>query len=273
MYVQQWDIGTALNTGWERFKTHAAGVLVAMIVTGVILFVLSLVGNIAQQIPTLLTEAGVDEVIVLVLIILVQTFFGIINLLVQTWFGLGMIKVYLKAARDEEPGLGDLFSVGNVYLTGLLAALLLAVAYLGGALFTWFLLFIPLIIMSLGLWMHKFLIIDQELGPIECLKESWRITSGEKGDLFLWAIVTFFINLAGALCCLVGLLITVPVTSIATAYIFDNMVQRKGRADGSEYSGADGSEGSDSFGDASFDKPAPSSRSTTDGNAPLMGKD
>jgi len=212
-----------------------------------------------------------------VLVILVQTFFGIINFLVQTWFGLGMIKVYLKAARDEEPGVGDLFSVGNVYLTGVLAALLLAAAYLGGALVTWFLLFIPLIIMSLGLWMYKFLIVDQELGPIESLKESWRLTSGEKGDLFLWAIVTFFINLVGLLCCFVGLLITVPVTSIATAYIFDNMVQRKGRADGSEYSGAGGSEGgyggSDSFGDSSYDKPIPASRSTTDGDAPLMGKD
>ena len=268
MYVEQWDIGTALSVAWERFKNHAAGVLVAMIVAGVILFFLSLFGNIAQQVPTFLAEVVDEEIVILVLVILIQTFFGIVNFLVQTWFGLGMIKVYLKAARDEEPGVGDLFSVGPVYLTGVLAALLLAVAYLGGVLFTWFLLFIPLIIMAIGLMMHKYLIIDQELGPVECLKESWRITHGEKMDLFLWGLVVFFINLGGFLCCVVGLLITVPLTSIGTSYIYDNMVQRKGRADGSEAPGSGGG-----YSDDSYDKPAPSSRATADGDAPLMSKD
>ncbi len=273
MYVEQWDIGSALSVAWERFKNHAAGVLVAMIVAGVILFFLSLFGNIAQQLPPLLTEAGVDEVIVLALVVLVQTFFGVINWLVQTWFGLGMLKVYLKAARDEEPSVGDLFSIGPYYLTGLLASLVLGAAVLGGVLFTWFLLFIPLFIMLIGFWMHKYLIIDQQLGPIECLKESWRITHGEKGDLFLFGLVTFFINLAGFLCCIVGLLITVPVTAIATSYIYDNIVQRKGRADGSEAPPSSGGYGDDSFGDGSADRPAPASRATTDGDAPLFSKD
>ena len=273
MYVEQWTIGSALSVAWEQFKKFAAPVLIAMIVTGVITGGISLFGNVAQRMPMLLTEAGLDEAVVMILVVLVQLFFGVVNFLVQTWFGLGMLKVYLKAARDEEPSVGDLFSVGPIYLTGLLANIVVMFAVLGAVAITWILLWIPLIIMLLGFYVYKFLIVDQELGPIECLKESWRLTHGEKWDLFLWGIVVFFINMGGFFCCIVGLLVTAPVTAIGTTYIYDNMVQRKGRADGSDYSG--GSSGGSSgggYGDASTSKPPPASRATTDGDAPLMGK-
>jgi hypothetical protein len=275
MYVEQWTIGSVLSAALERFKKFAAPVLIAMIVTGVITGGISLFGNVAQRLPMLLTEAGMDEVVVLILTILVQLFFGVVNFLVQTWFGLGMLKVYLKAARDEEPSVGDLFSVGPIFLTGLLANLVVMFAVLGGLAITWILLWIPLIIMGLGFYVYKYLIVDQELGPIECLKESWRLTHGEKWDLFLWGIVVFFINLAGFCCCIVGLLVTAPLTAIATTLIYDNMVQRKGRADGSEHTGTSGGSGGGygSFGDGSHSKPPPASRATTDGDAPLMGKD
>ena len=266
MYVEKWAIGSALSVALERFKAHAAPVLIAMIVSGAILGGLSLIGNIGQRMPMLLTEAGIDETVVIILVVLVQLFFGVVNFLAQTWFGLGMIKVYLKAARDQEPSVGDLFSIGPVYVTGLLANLLVMLAVFGGALVTWILLFIPLIIMMLGFYVYKYLIVDQDLGPVECLKESWRLTHGEKWDLFLWGIVVFFINLGGFLVCIVGLLFTAPLTAIATTVIYDNMVQRKGRADGSE---AD----APSSGGGSYDQPPPSSRATTDGDAPLMGKD
>jgi uncharacterized membrane protein len=272
MYVEKWDIGTVLAVSWERFKAHAAGVLVSMIAAGAIMFVVQMIGNVIQQLPPLLTEAGIDETIVIVLTILVQLFFGVINWLVNTWFGMGLIKVYLKAARDEEPGVGDLFSVGPVYLSALLAGLVVGVAYLGGFVIGAILLWVPLVIMMLGFMMYKYAIIDQDLGPIECIKESWRLTDGEKGQLFLWGIVTFFVNLAGFLVCIVGLFITVPVTAIGTSYIYDNQLRRKGRADGSEVGGSGGGQGGSDYSFDAADKPAPASRATTDGDAPLMGK-
>jgi uncharacterized membrane protein len=271
MNVQPWDIGTVLATAWERFKEHAAGVLIPLIVAGVIGFVVSMVGNVANQLTGMLTQAGVDEVIVVVLSILVQLFFGVINFLVGTWFLLGKTKVYLKAARGIEPEIGDLFDVGSLYVSALLAGLILFALYFGGFFFTFFLLWIPLIIAGLGLWMYKFLLVDQKLGPVECLQESWRLTSGEKLDLFLWWLVTIGINLVGALCCFVGLIVTVPVTMIGTAIIYDNLVAQKGRFDGSEAGPSAGGSGYDF--EASERKPPPASRATRDGNAPLLAKD
>jgi hypothetical protein len=82
-----------------------------------------------------------------VLVILVQLVFGFVNWFVQTWFGLGLVKVYLKAARDQEPSVGDLFSVGPFFLAGLVASLLAGLAQFAGFL----LLIIPGIIIALGL--------------------------------------------------------------------------------------------------------------------------
>ena len=168
MYEEQWTVGSALSVATERFKTHAAAVLISMIVAGGIIFVFQMIGNVFQQLPTVLTEAGVDEVVVLVLVILVQLVFGFVNWFVQTWFGLGLVKVYLKAARDQEPSVGDLFSVGPFFLAGLVASLLAGLAQFAGFL----LLIIPGIIIALGLFFYKYAIVDQDLGPIECLKES-----------------------------------------------------------------------------------------------------
>jgi uncharacterized membrane protein len=273
MNVQPWDIGTVLATAWERFKEHAAGVLIPLIVAGVIAFVVSMVGNVANQLAGLLAQTGVDEVVVIALSILVQLFFGVINFLVGTWFLLGKTKVYLKAARGTEPEVGDLFDVGPLYVSALLVGLILVALWIGGFFFTFFLLWIPLIIAALGFWMYKFLLVDQELGPVECLQESWRITKGEKLDLFLWWLVTFAINIVGALCCLVGLIVTVPVTMIGTALIYDNLVAQKGRFDGKETGGAAGSSGSGYDFEGSERKPPPASRATRDGNAPLAAKD
>jgi hypothetical protein len=115
--------------------------------------------------------------------------------------------------------------------------------------------------------------VDQDLGPIECLKESWRLTDNEKFDLFVWGLAVFGINLVGFLCCIIGLLVTVPLTAIGSAYIYDNMLRRKGNALGEDYD-PDATHGSDSgYGGGTWDKPTPASRASTSGDAPLMGKD
>ncbi len=269
MYEEQWTVGSTLSVAWERFKTHAAAVLISMIVAGGVIFVVQMVGNVFQQAPTFLGQADVDETVVLVLVILIQLVFGFVNWFVQTWFGLGMVKIFLKTARNQEPSVGDLFTVGPFFLAALLAGLLAGLAQAVGLL----LLIVPGIILALGLMLHKYAIVDQDLGPIECLKESWRLTDNEKFDLFLWGLAVMGINIAGFCCCIVGLLVTVPVTQIGTAYIYDNMLRRKGNASGEDYD-PDNIHGDGSgYSDASYDRPAPSSRSSSSGDAPLMGKD
>ena len=55
---------------------------------------------------------------------------------------------------------------------------------------------------------------------MESLKASGELTYESKFDLFLLWIVLGLINMAGALCFLVGLFVTIPLTLMATVFIY-----------------------------------------------------
>jgi hypothetical protein len=60
------------------------------------------------------------------------------------------------------------------------------------------------------------LIIDRSCGPVEAIRGSWVLTRGHFWPLFGVAMLLGLINLGGALPLLVGLLATVPLTSLVS---------------------------------------------------------
>lgn len=84
-----------------------------------------------------------------------------------------------------------------------------------------FLLFvIPGIILMTGWIFAVFLVIDRDLRPVAALRESWRITRGNKWRVFLLLLLILLINLLGALCFFVGLFVTTPVSILAMAHAY-----------------------------------------------------
>ena len=65
-----------------------------------------------------------------------------------------------------------------------------------------------------------FAVIDRSLGPIEALKESARITEGIRLKIFLFMLAAGAINILGILLLFVGLLVTMPLTSLAMAHAY-----------------------------------------------------
>jgi uncharacterized membrane protein len=59
---------------------------------------------------------------------------------------------------------------------------------------------------------------DKEIG--EAFKKSADITMGVKWELFAFLILLSLINLLGVICFFVGLLVTIPVTMVAMAYVY-----------------------------------------------------
>ena len=78
---------------------------------------------------------------------------------------------------------------------------------------------IPGIIFAIKLQFVDYLIVDKKMG-IDSLSKSWNMTKGVKWNLFLLWILIALINIAGALLLLVGLFITVPLSVVATAYVY-----------------------------------------------------
>ena len=65
---------------------------------------------------------------------------------------------------------------------------------------------IPGIIASLGLGFATYLVVDRGMQPVASLKESWRITKGNKWRIFLLGLALTGVNILGALALVVGLL-------------------------------------------------------------------
>lgn len=80
--------------------------------------------------------------------------------------------------------------------------------------------FIWLIYMSIRLMFAEYAVIDKKKGPIEAVKESFRISQGSWWKIFLFGLTLAGINILGALALLVGLLVSIPVSSLALVHAY-----------------------------------------------------
>jgi uncharacterized membrane protein len=222
MSEAKWGIGTVLADSWEIFQKHPGTLIGAVLIPAGVSMLFSSVGEIASMVfqgsglksnsPEL---AFVGMGIAFTMQILVS--------LINVFFILGTQQIYLKAAQGEETTIGDLFSQGAVYPSGIASLFCFTLAIGFGSL----LCLVPGIILYLGLQFHHLIIVDKRVSFIEALSESWRLADGEKMDLFIWSIVCFGVTMAGVLTCCVGLFVAVPVCGVGTTLIYLNLNARK----------------------------------------------
>ncbi|MFA4989905.1 MAG: hypothetical protein WC576_03945 [Candidatus Omnitrophota bacterium] len=156
---------------------------------------------------------------------LVSTAFGIISFIASTIIAIGLIKISLKLYDNtDSPRLSGLFAVRGVFLKYLFASLLYSLAVFVGLL----LLIVPGIIMWVRCQFFGYLIVDKKLGPIKALKESFAMTRGNGGNLFLLGILLTVIFLLGILALLVGLFAAFPITIMAEVFVYRFLVERSG---------------------------------------------
>jgi uncharacterized membrane protein len=58
------------------------------------------------------------------------------------------------------------------------------------------------------------------------LKKSATMTKGHMGKLIGYMLVLGLINIIGFLCLIIGLLITIPVTKLAIAYLYQQLKEK-----------------------------------------------
>jgi len=134
----------------------------------------------------------------------------------------GFLKVTLRFCDQEKGRLSDLFSQYRLFFKYFLAYILYGLIVLGGII----LFIIPGIIWAIKFQFFPYLIIDKKLGPIEALKQSAAITQGVKWQLWVFSLATGVVNIIGALLLIVGLFVTIPVTMLATAFVYRKLLAR-----------------------------------------------
>jgi uncharacterized membrane protein len=199
----EFSTGSAIRFGWETFKRRpwffVGSTLVILIVS---LAVDSLTGVIDG-----VMSGGPDQ----------PSIFGtLVNFALGTLVSMGATAFYLAA--HDNPDTVELSSLWHPrpFWKYLGASILLGLAIGIG----FILLIVPGVIFALMFLFTTFIVIDRELGPIEAMKESHRITRGHKWPLLGFVIVLTLINLLGVLALVVGLLVSIPVSTLAFVHAY-----------------------------------------------------
>jgi uncharacterized membrane protein len=228
---QSWEIGEVLRAAWNIFTNNWVVLVFSLVVTG-LMAVLPFVGLIAYVFVNHLRPDGVEMqggTLVIMLFMLV-TF---------SFFQVGLVRIWVAAARGQSPDFGLLFSGGSRYLSMLgVRAIVQAPTLLGAAMVfgaklaespmavpaatavNYLLMLAVLIFQALGLYYADFLVVDAELGAIESLKQSWAAAGGERGKIFLFALACVAIIIAASMCCGFPAIVAYPVVVVAAAIVY-----------------------------------------------------
>ncbi len=138
---------------------------------------------------------------------------------IEMWMGMGLTRMSLQMARDERPVVTELFSEASTLPTYMLASILMGISIIGG-----FLLFvIPGIFLLVMLQFSGYAVIDERKGPLQALLRSRDLTRGARWNLLAFGGLNLLLNLGGVLCLGIGLLFTIPTSSIALSAVFDHL--------------------------------------------------
>jgi hypothetical protein len=199
--VQPWSSTEAVSFGWERVKADPATTIGAI-------FIALLVGAVPGIICNVAAQAAEEPVI--------SNIGSIVNFISGAYMAGGIMSFALKVGRGQPYAFGDVFSGGPYFLRILACELVLFL----GIFFGFLLLIVPGVILSLGWSLALTALVDKNLGPIDALKESWRLTTGHKGDIFLLYLLLMLVSIAGLCACGVGLVVTYPIMYFATTYVY-----------------------------------------------------
>lgn len=149
-----------------------------------------------------------------------MTLVGFIALLLMFLLDLGFTAFFLKAHGDvKSVQIVDLWHPQKYfhYLLVMVAASILFVV--GFMLF-----FVPGIIAVTILFFIKYVTLEKDLSFVETFRESARITKGHRLTLLGLALALIALNILGALCLGVGLLVSIPVSSLAVVEAYRTLM-------------------------------------------------
>ena len=138
---------------------------------------------------------------------------------ISTAFAVGILAtIGLIGAITASAGrmIGDVGPIGNY----IVAAIIFGICFGIGLI----LCIVPGIIIGL-IWMfYGFVIVENpNTTATDALKKSQEMTKGRLGELFVFGLALFGINLIGAILCGVGLLFTYGISAIAVAYAYRSL--------------------------------------------------
>lgn len=140
---------------------------------------------------------------------------AVVSAIVGYLVNAALIRGALHEVDGNKPSIGSFFQFANV------AAIVLASVIVGILVFVGLvLLVIPGIALAFLTWWTLQFVIDRNEDALTAIKSSFRAISSNAGQLFVLALALVGINILGAIPCGLGLLVTIPITVIASTYAY-----------------------------------------------------
>jgi len=207
---EAWSVGSALGYGWTKFSQNVGSILLLTLVV----FVGSLVAGVVANVIQLM--APDDESL-----LVGQLFAGIstlISFLVQIVLGAIVVRAGLDLTEGRPLEIGWIWSripFGPVIVLGVLESIIIGVGVV--------LCFLPGLIAAFFMAYASYFLLDRNLSPVDALKASVSFVSKNLGSAFVWSIVAFIVTILGICLCVVGLLATIPIATIGTAFTYKKL--------------------------------------------------
>jgi hypothetical protein len=231
---QSFTVSSLLSTGWATFKKNWKFIISAALLTIAIMIVLQVI------------KGATDRHIIAGLVMM------IVSIVFSIAITLGWSKVLLNFVRNgsaqwddfktkmkEWKGYVIAMIVFNIYkVIAILLVLPFAFSVINSNGVANFALLIPFVVLGifgilLVAWLSiKYMFIslvavdDVTLSGLGILKKSSSITKGNMWKIFWYSIVLGLVNLLGLICVVIGLFITVPMTKIAMAKLYDSLKEK-----------------------------------------------
>ena len=195
--ARAFSVGDAVGYGWNAYWKNIGPMLVITIVIIAVQIVVNLIGQAAGN-------------------VFFSLILSILGWVVSMILSMGLIRAALAVVRGETPDVNMLFQTEGLG-SYIVAAIIFGVLFGIGLI----LCIIPGIIVGIIFMFYGFIIVENpNISPLDALKQSQEMTKGKLGELFVFGLALFGINLVGALLCGIGLLFTYGITAIAVAYAY-----------------------------------------------------
>jgi hypothetical protein len=201
-------IGDAVGFGWDTMKNNVGFFVLAVLIMWI---AAAIPGGL--QSPFYMTRGAAAVVGVL---------FGLLSIVVGVFVNLAQIRISLRFCSGETADFEDLYNQYPKFVDMLIGTILYGLIVLAG----FILLIIPGIYWAIRYHFYGYLILDQDMKPVDAIKRSGELTRGVWWHLLGFWIVMWALAMLGFILCCVGALFTTPIIMVSIAYVYRTLLAR-----------------------------------------------
>jgi hypothetical protein len=199
----------AIGYGWKKFTASPTTLLVPTLVVGLGVILVAVVVRLV--VVGGMTDSGSS----LGTVLIAAAISSAITTLITQILTAGLYKGGAAVADGRGFSLGDLFE-GWDKMQVLVAAVIIGALTLVGTVLCYF----PALIVAYFTQFTLLFIVDKHMSATEAIGASFRLCTNNFGPTILFYLLAIVTIIVGAILCLVGLLVAVPIVLVGLAYTF-----------------------------------------------------